>query len=105
MLSVCLINEALRHEDVWGSGNIAPPFLTSALDGVKLSASRPGGFTRRERPPVSIGCGPQSRSVRCGVGKNLSAVRFIRSGGMRTSLLCLAFLLYIQQNSGSNLGL
>jgi hypothetical protein len=27
-LSLCLINEALRHEDIWGSGGIAPPFLT-----------------------------------------------------------------------------
>jgi hypothetical protein len=31
-LFLCLINYALRHEDVWGSGWIAPPFLTSELD-------------------------------------------------------------------------
>jgi hypothetical protein len=24
--------KAPRHEDVWGSGSIAPPFLTSVLD-------------------------------------------------------------------------
>jgi hypothetical protein len=30
-LSVCLTNEALRHEGVWGSGRIGPHFLTSAL--------------------------------------------------------------------------
>jgi hypothetical protein len=32
-LSLCLINEALRPEDVWESGGMAPYFLTSALDG------------------------------------------------------------------------
>jgi hypothetical protein len=30
----------------WGSGGIAPPFLTSALDGGDWSASRLGRFTR-----------------------------------------------------------
>jgi hypothetical protein len=33
-----------------GSGGIAPPFFTSALDG-ELSASRPGRFTHREIGP------------------------------------------------------
>jgi hypothetical protein len=33
----------------WGSGCIALPFLTSALDGGELSASRPGRFTFGER--------------------------------------------------------
>jgi hypothetical protein len=37
-----------RHDDVWVSGGIAPPFLTSALDGGEWSASRPGRFTPRE---------------------------------------------------------
>jgi hypothetical protein len=32
-----------------GSGGIAPPFLTSELDGDELSASRPGCFTPGER--------------------------------------------------------
>jgi hypothetical protein len=27
------------HEDIWGSGGIAPPFLTLALDGGESSAS------------------------------------------------------------------
>jgi hypothetical protein len=31
-LSLCLINYASHHEDVWGSGSIAPPFFISALD-------------------------------------------------------------------------
>jgi hypothetical protein len=35
----------------WGSGGIAPPFLTLALDGGEQSASQPGHFTPRERMP------------------------------------------------------
>jgi hypothetical protein len=38
---------ASRHEYVWESGGIAPPFLTSALDGGEQSASCPD----RERAP------------------------------------------------------
>jgi hypothetical protein len=34
--------------DVWGSGGIAPPFLTSALYGGEWSASRPYRFTSEE---------------------------------------------------------
>jgi hypothetical protein len=37
------------HEDVRGTGGIAPPFLTSALDGGERSTSSPGHFTPRER--------------------------------------------------------
>jgi hypothetical protein len=48
-LSLCLISYALRHEDVWGSGGIALPFLTSALDGGEWSASRPCRFNPGER--------------------------------------------------------
>jgi hypothetical protein len=47
-LSLCLLNEVLSHEDVWGSGGIAPPFLISALDGGEWSAWRPGCFNRGE---------------------------------------------------------
>jgi hypothetical protein len=32
-VTLCLINYALCHENTWGSGGIAPPFVTSALDG------------------------------------------------------------------------
>jgi hypothetical protein len=39
-VSLFLINKELCHEDK-GSGGIAPPFLTSALDGGERSASRP----------------------------------------------------------------
>jgi hypothetical protein len=31
--SLCLTNQPLTHEDVRGSGDIAPSLLTSALDG------------------------------------------------------------------------
>jgi hypothetical protein len=51
------VNLSLRltkHHTVkmyWGSGDIAPPILTSALDGGEWSASRPGRFTPRKRTP------------------------------------------------------
>jgi hypothetical protein len=54
-----------------GSGSIAPPFLTSAIDGGERSASRPGRFTSWERAPrcpLERGLGgPQSRSGCYGV--------------------------------------
>jgi hypothetical protein len=31
-LTLCLINQAPRHEIIWRSGGIAAPVLTSALD-------------------------------------------------------------------------
>jgi hypothetical protein len=37
-LSLCLINSTPCHEDVWGSGGMAPPFLTSTRHGGKWSA-------------------------------------------------------------------
>jgi hypothetical protein len=52
-LSLCLINYALCHEDIWGSGCIAPPFLASALDGGEWTALRSGRVTPGERPPGS----------------------------------------------------
>jgi hypothetical protein len=45
ILSQHLINYALCHEDIWGSGDIAPLFLTSELDGGEWSASSPGCFS------------------------------------------------------------
>jgi hypothetical protein len=41
-----------------GSGGIATPFLTSALDGGEWSASSPGRFTPREISPLPIGYEP-----------------------------------------------
>jgi hypothetical protein len=47
-LSLCLIKYALCHKDILGSGGIAPPFFTFALDGGDWSNSRPGHFTPEE---------------------------------------------------------
>jgi hypothetical protein len=47
-LPLCLIDLALCHEDIWGSGGIALPFLTSVLDGGEWSASCLGRFTPGE---------------------------------------------------------
>jgi hypothetical protein len=41
----------IHHEDIWGSGSIAPPFLTLALDAGEQSASCPCCFVPRERSP------------------------------------------------------
>jgi hypothetical protein len=49
--SLVLINESPRHEDVRGSGDIAPPFVTSELDGGEWSASRLCLFTPGEIAP------------------------------------------------------
>jgi hypothetical protein len=48
---MCLISYALCHEDIWGSGGIAQPFLTSALDGDKWPVLRPGRFTPGKAAP------------------------------------------------------
>jgi hypothetical protein len=74
---------------VWGSGGIAPPFLTSAVDGGEWSASRPGRFIARGRSPRypldrRLG-GPQGQSGRCGEEKNL-AVPGIEPGPSSPSL-------------------
>jgi hypothetical protein len=59
-------------EDVRESGGIAPPFLTSELDGGEWLVSRPGPFTPRERVPgIHWTDGPQIRSGHCGIKKNL----------------------------------
>jgi hypothetical protein len=59
----------------YSGGGIAPPFLTSALDGGEWSASRPGRFTpgKQSPPPYLLGrrlSGPQGRFARWGE-KNL----------------------------------
>jgi hypothetical protein len=50
-LSLRLINSAVCHEDIWGSGGIDLLLLTSALDGGEWSTSGPGRFTPGERSP------------------------------------------------------
>jgi hypothetical protein len=54
-LSLCLINYALCHEDILGSGGTAPPFLTSALHGGDWSNSCLDCFTPEEIAPVPTG--------------------------------------------------
>jgi hypothetical protein len=49
-LSLCLINYAPRHEDVWRTGGKAPPLLASALDEGERSASRFGHITSGKDP-------------------------------------------------------
>jgi hypothetical protein len=67
-LSMCLINYALGHEDVWRSGNIDPPILDSALDGCVVSFTPqplyPLGNSLRYPLDRKLG-GLQSRSGLC----------------------------------------
>jgi hypothetical protein len=58
-----------RHEDVWGNGGIAPPFLISSLDGGQWSASLPGRFTPGQTAP-----GTQRIGGRVGPRLGLEAV-------------------------------
>jgi hypothetical protein len=53
-----------------GSGGIAPPFLTTGLDGGEWSASRPSHFTPAETAPGRKLGGPQSQSGRYEEEKN-----------------------------------
>jgi hypothetical protein len=62
-------------EDVWGSGGIVPPFLTSALDGGEWPALLPCRFTLRGKTPRFL-VGrmldePQGQSGRYGEEKSL----------------------------------
>jgi hypothetical protein len=78
----------------WGSGGIAPPFLTSALDGGERSASRfrplsLWGTTPSRYPFVRRISGLQNRSGSSGAEKNLFPY------GIRTPTLQLVALRYI----------
>jgi hypothetical protein len=53
-LAICSINLAVRRDDVWGSVDVAPSFLTSALNGGEWSASLPGRFIPGKEPLVLI---------------------------------------------------
>jgi hypothetical protein len=68
-LFLCLNNEAVCHEGILGSGGIAPPVLTSALDGGEWSASQPGRFT-----PGKIAPGTHCRGEWVGFRAGLDAV-------------------------------
>jgi hypothetical protein len=83
-LSLCLINQAPRHENVWGNGGIAPPFPTSALDGGEWPSFTPRPLYPRGKSPRypldrRLG-GPQSRSGCCGVERNLLPLPESNSG-------------------------
>jgi hypothetical protein len=47
-------SDSILTEYIWGSGGIAPPFLTTALDGNEWLASCPGRFIPGQRFPVPI---------------------------------------------------
>jgi hypothetical protein len=83
-----VLNQAPRHKDVWGSGGIAPPLLTSALDGGEWSASRPGRFIPGERPPgthqVGGWVGP-----RAGLDADFNPVILLLEHGMQAMLLSI----------------
>jgi hypothetical protein len=66
--------------DIWGSGDTAPPFLTSTIVGGEWLASRLGHFTPVEIAPGThwLG-GPESRSRRCG-GEEILSILKIESG-------------------------
>jgi hypothetical protein len=49
-LSLCLVHQTTRHEDVRRSGRVAPPFSTSALDECELSGLRSCRFTPGKEP-------------------------------------------------------
>jgi hypothetical protein len=51
---VPVLNSALRHEDVWECGDIAPPFLTSALDKVFGQLHAPAALPPGKEPPVHV---------------------------------------------------
>jgi hypothetical protein len=74
-LSLCLINKALHHEYIWGSGCIHPRSFDLGTNWRCVwSPSCPGRFTPRERAPSThLIRGrpgrPQSRSVRRGEEK------------------------------------
>jgi hypothetical protein len=50
----------------WGSGGIAPSFLTSELDEGEWSDSRPGRFIRQERAP-GVHCVGGCMNLRAGL--------------------------------------
>jgi hypothetical protein len=73
-LPQCLTNYAPRHEDVWGSGSISPPYLIS-----EWIASRPCRFTPEGKSfqyPMDRRLGrPHSRSGSYRKCKNVASAR------------------------------
>jgi hypothetical protein len=50
VMSLCLINKAQRHEDVWENEDTAPPFLE-----VSGQLHAPDVLPPKKKPPVPIG--------------------------------------------------
>jgi hypothetical protein len=84
-LSQRLINWAPHHEDVYGSGNVALSFLTSAPDESELSASRPCRVTPGETAPGTHGIG---RWVGPRAGLHAVEKRTLAPTGNRTPSPC-----------------
>jgi hypothetical protein len=77
-LSICFINQALCHEDIWDSGGIAPPFMTSALDRVSGQLHALAALPMGKEPVVPTDCrlgGPRSWSGRYGEEKILAPAK------------------------------
>jgi hypothetical protein len=51
-LFLCFSSQAPCHEDVWGNGGIAPPFLTLALDGVSGLLLAPAALPPGKDPGI-----------------------------------------------------
>jgi hypothetical protein len=79
------------YGDVWGSGGIAPPFLTFALD-VSGQLRPPAALPLREESlylsDKRLG-GPQSRSIHCSEQKNLLPLPGIEPQIMLEKFVCL----------------
>jgi hypothetical protein len=52
-VSLCFINYTIYHEDIRGSGGIAPPFFTSALDEVQSQLHTLDALSPGKKPPVT----------------------------------------------------
>jgi hypothetical protein len=74
-LYLCIVNQVLYHEDIWGSGDIATFFMASALVGGEWSASHLCRFISQGKSPLypfnrRLG-EPHIRSGSCGEEKTL----------------------------------
>jgi hypothetical protein len=54
-VALCLMNKVPLHKDGWGSGGIAPPYLTSHWMEVSGQLHVPAALSPGKEPPVPIG--------------------------------------------------
>jgi hypothetical protein len=64
-LSLYLTKQGQCQEDIRRNGDVAPPFLTSALDGGQWLVSRPGRFTPGERASCTQWIGDWAGPLAC----------------------------------------